>query len=158
MKKEQRSGFIGMARLIGLVRPLGGYMTLAVLLGLLGHLCAAFITILGGYAVLSVLGFALLMPLWALFACAAIFAVLRGVLRYGEQACNHFIAFKLLALIRDKVFRALETACYELDLGKPIWLDSNVEEFRRHAKARFYQDSFIEHIDFDFLEIQVIEE
>ena len=86
MKKEQRSGFIVMARLIGLVRSLGGYMTLAVLLGLLGHLCAAFITILGGYAVLSVLGFALLMPLWALFACAAIFAVLRGVLRYGEQA------------------------------------------------------------------------
>ena len=111
MKKEQRSGFIVMARLIGLVRPLGGYMTLAVLLGLLGHLCAAFITILGGYAVLSVLGFALPMPLWALFACAAIFAILRGVLRYGEQACNHFIAFKLLALIRDKVFRALRRLC-----------------------------------------------
>ena len=52
MKKEQRSGFIVMARLIGLVRPLGGYMTLAVLLGLIGHMCAAFITIFGGYAVL----------------------------------------------------------------------------------------------------------
>ena len=57
-----------------------------------------------------------------------------------------------------KVFRALETACYELDLGKPIWLDSNVEEFRRHAKARFYQDSFMEEIPFDYLEIQIIEE
>lgn len=57
-----------------------------------------------------------------------------------------------------KVFRALEEACYELDLGKPIWLDSNIEEFRRHAKARFYQDSFIETIPFDYLEIQIIEE
>ena len=56
------------------------------------------------------------------------------------------------------MFRALETACYELDLGKPIWLDSNVEEFRRHAKARFYQDSFMEEIPFDYLEIQIIEE
>ena len=44
------------------------------------------------------------------------------------------------------------------DLGKPIWLEHNIAEFKRHAKARFYQDSFIEQIDFDFLEIQVIEE
>ncbi len=57
-----------------------------------------------------------------------------------------------------KVFRTLEQACYELDLGKPIWLDSNIEDFRRHAKARFYQDSFIETIPFDYLEIQIIEE
>lgn len=57
-----------------------------------------------------------------------------------------------------KVFRALEEVCYTFDLSKPIWLDSNIEEFRRHAKARFYQDSFIDSIDFDFLEIQVIEE
>lgn len=57
-----------------------------------------------------------------------------------------------------KVFRALEEACYEFDLGKPIWLDSNIEEFKRHAKARFYQDSFIEMIPFDYLEIQIIEE
>jgi len=57
-----------------------------------------------------------------------------------------------------KVFQALEEVCYEFDLGKPIWLDKNIEEFKRHAKARFYQDSFIEQIAFDFLEIQVIEE
>lgn len=57
-----------------------------------------------------------------------------------------------------KIFRALDEVCHEFDLGKPIWLDTNVEEFRRHAKARFYQDSFIEEIDFDYLEIQVIEE
>lgn len=57
-----------------------------------------------------------------------------------------------------KIFRALEEICYEFDLGKPIWLDSNIEEFRRHAKTRFYQDSFIEAIPFDYLEIQIIEE
>ncbi len=57
-----------------------------------------------------------------------------------------------------KVFRGLEEICYEFDLGKPIWLDHTVEEFRRHAKTRFYQDNFMESIEFDFLEIQVIEE
>ena len=57
-----------------------------------------------------------------------------------------------------KVFRGLEQICYEFDLEKPIWLDSNVAEFKRHSKARFYQDSFIEQPDFDYLEIQVIEE
>lgn len=57
-----------------------------------------------------------------------------------------------------KIFRALEQACYEFDLGKPIWLDANVEEFKRHAKTRFTQDCFIEAVDFDFLELQVLEE
>lgn len=57
-----------------------------------------------------------------------------------------------------KIFRALDEICYAFDLSRPIWLDSNISEFRRHAKARFYQDSFIDEIDFDFLEIQVLEE
>ncbi len=57
-----------------------------------------------------------------------------------------------------KVFRALDEICYEFDLGKPIWLDATVTEFKRHAKAHFYQDNFIEQIDFDYLEIHVIEE
>ena len=57
-----------------------------------------------------------------------------------------------------KIFHALDEICLEFDLGKPIWLEKNIEEFKRHAKARFYQDSFIEQIEFDFLEIQVIEE
>lgn len=103
----KRSGFAVMARLVGLVRPLAGYMVLAVTMGLAGHLCATFLTVLGGYGILRVLGFAVSLPLPALFALAAVLAVLRAVLRYGEQACNHFIAFKLLALLRDRVFRAL---------------------------------------------------
>jgi len=57
-----------------------------------------------------------------------------------------------------KVFRALDQVCYQFDLGKPIWLDATATEFKRHAKARFYQDNFIEHIEFDYLEIHVIEE
>lgn len=57
-----------------------------------------------------------------------------------------------------KVFHCLEELCYAFDLGKPIWLDATVSEFKRHDKVRFYQDNFIEQIEFDYLEIQVIEE
>ena len=56
------------------------------------------------------------------------------------------------------VFQSLEEICYQFDLGKPIWLDSTVKDFKIHSKTRFTQDNFIEPIEFDFLEIQVIEE
>lgn len=102
----RRSGFAVMARLVGLVRPLAGYMALAVAMGLAGHLCATALTVLGAYGALSVVGEASL-PLAGVVAAMAACAVARGALRYGEQACNHFIAFKLLALIRDRVFHAL---------------------------------------------------
>ena len=57
-----------------------------------------------------------------------------------------------------KVLHALDEMCYAFDLSKPIWLDSDVREFQRHAKTRFRQDSFVDEVDFDFLEFQVIEE
>lgn len=57
-----------------------------------------------------------------------------------------------------KVFRALEQICYEFDLGQPIWLDKNIRDFKRSARTRFTRDSFIEEIEFDYLEILVIEE
>ena len=57
-----------------------------------------------------------------------------------------------------KIFDAIESICYEFDLSKPIWLDSTIKDFQCHDKTRFNQDNFIEAIDFDFLEIQVIEE
>ena len=57
-----------------------------------------------------------------------------------------------------KVFSALDEVCMKFDLGVPIWLDANISDFKRNAKTRFRQDSFVEHIDFDFLEFQVIEE
>lgn len=57
-----------------------------------------------------------------------------------------------------KVFRALDEVCYQFDLGKPIWLDMNISDFKRHNKTRFTRDNFIETIEFDYLEIQIIEE
>lgn len=57
-----------------------------------------------------------------------------------------------------KIFQALDQVCYEFDLSKPIWLDATVHDFKRHSKARFYQDNFMEEIPFDYLEIHVIEE
>lgn len=108
---KKRSGFNVMMRLIVLVKPLAVYMIIAIIMGLIGNLCATFITIFGGYAILSATGGNSPLPLVALFICVVAFAVVRGGLRYAEQACNHFIAFKLLALIRDKVFKALRTLC-----------------------------------------------
>ena len=107
----KRSGFKIMSRLIGLVKPLSGYMILAIVMGLIGHLCAAFITVFGGYAILHVLHPEWSMSIGVLFGAVLIFALVRGFLQYAEQACNHFIAFKLLALIRDKVFGALRRLC-----------------------------------------------
>lgn len=100
-----------MTRLIGLVKPLAGFMVLAIFMGLIGHLCAAFITVFGGYAILDLMRFDTPLGLTALFLSVGVFALLRGILRYAEQACNHFIAFKLLALIRDRVFQVLRKLC-----------------------------------------------
>ncbi len=57
-----------------------------------------------------------------------------------------------------KVLHALTKACVELDLAEPVWLDSTIRDFKKHARARFTQDAFIEQIDFDYLEIRIIEE
>ena len=103
----KRNGFQVMKSLAGLVKPLTGFMVLAVLMGVLGNLCATGITVLGGYAVTGFLGLSLPMTLGWIFGLLGIFALVRGVLRYAEQGCNHYIAFKLLALIRDRVFGAL---------------------------------------------------
>ena len=107
----QRSGFNIMTRLVGLVKPLTGYMILAVAMGVIGHLCASLITVFGGYAILNSLHPEWSLDIRVLFTSVLIFALVRGFLRYAEQACNHFIAFKLLALIRDKVFGALRHLC-----------------------------------------------
>ena len=57
-----------------------------------------------------------------------------------------------------KIFHALDAICYEFDLSKPIWLDSNIKEFQKRDKTRFTQDNFVEGIEFDYLEIHIIEE
>jgi ATP-binding cassette subfamily C protein len=102
-----------MSQLVVLVKPLLGYMVIAITMGVLGFLCAEFITIFGGYAILEVLNFNTGIPLKlsSIFVWMVVFAIARGFLRYGEQSCNHYIAFKLLALIRDRVFQALRKLC-----------------------------------------------
>lgn len=107
----KRSGFNIMSRLVGLVKPLAGYMFLAIIMGLIGHLCASFITVFGAVAVTKALGSDIALSFGIITVCLIVFAVVRGLLRYAEQSCNHFIAFKLLALIRDKVFFALRRLC-----------------------------------------------
>ena len=83
---------------------------------------------------------------------------------WGKLVENNHILQDLTVCIDDedtrthKVFRALDEICDAWNLAKPIWLDTNIREFQKHAKVRFYQDSFIDGIDFDYLEIQVIEE
>ena len=108
---KKRSNLSIMLRLITLVKPLAGYMMAAVAMGVAGFLCAQFITILGGYAMFDVLKLHTGISISAIFVLVLVLAVLRAVLKYGEQSCNHFIAFKLLAIIRDHVFKALRKLC-----------------------------------------------
>lgn len=108
---KKRSNLEIMAKLIGMVRPLLGYMILAITLGLIGHLLASFITLFAGYAALKVWGFQVTHSFVFFFVCMVVFAITRGFARYTEQSCNHYIAFKLLALIRAKVFAALRRLC-----------------------------------------------
>ena len=105
---KHRSPFAVAARLIVLVRPMLPIMLAAIVMGVIGHFCATFITVFGGFALLTAAGLpSPLAGVGTAFVCILVFALLRGVLRYAEQASNHYIAFKLLALIRDKVFGAL---------------------------------------------------
>ena len=103
----RRSGIKIMGNLIGLVKPLIHVMLVAIAMGVVGFLCSIFISILGGYAILDILNFEIGISLKTIFILLILCAVFRGILRYAEQACNHFIAFKLLAIIRNKVFTAL---------------------------------------------------
>ena len=102
----QRNGIQVMAGLVGMIKPLLPVMLLAVVMGCVGNLTATFLTVLGGYGLLAAAG------LWegnltVIFGGMILCALLRGILRYAEQASNHYIAFKLLARIRHQVFAAL---------------------------------------------------
>ena len=123
-QKKRRKGIVIMGQLIGLVKPLLLLMCLAILLGVLGYLCAIFLTILTGYGMLYGLseilrqnvdviegGFFPSRSFGTIASILIVLAILRGVLHYGEQYCNHFIAFKLLAIIRHKVFASLRRLC-----------------------------------------------
>ena len=122
--KKRRSAISIMGSLIGLVKPLLHIMLAAIILGTLGYLCAIFLTILAGQVIVHGLltGVAgMIVPvdnMWLVFTpvkmiitVMIVIAVLRGILHYVEQYCNHFIAFKLLAIIRHKVFASLRKLC-----------------------------------------------
>ena len=121
---KRRSAIQIMGSLIGLVKPLLHIMLAAIILGTLGYLCAIFLTILAGQVIVHGLltgGAGMIVPvekMWLVFTpvktiitVMLVIAVLRGILHYVEQYCNHFIAFKLLAIIRHKVFASLRKLC-----------------------------------------------
>jgi ABC-type transport system involved in cytochrome bd biosynthesis, fused ATPase and permease components len=108
---KKRSDFKIAFKLLFLVKPLLFFMLLAVILGIAGHLIASFITIMGGYAIAALLQFPVFISVTTALLLAGVFAGIRGFFRYGEQLCNHYIAFKLLALIREQVFKALRRLC-----------------------------------------------
>lgn len=123
-KKNRRGALAIMGSLIGLVKPLIHIMLAAILLGTVGYLCAIFLTILAAQVMIHGLLTGVageLVPvknMWLVFTqvkviltIMIVIAVLRGILHYAEQYCNHFIAFKLLAIIRHKVFAALRKLC-----------------------------------------------
>lgn len=110
---KRRSGIKVMGQLIGLIMPLIHVMAAAIFLGVAGFLCAIFLTILAGsglvYGIMEkTMGN---LPVTQIFFLLVILAAARGILHYGEQACNHYIAFKLLAIIRHKVFAVLRRLC-----------------------------------------------
>lgn len=80
------------------------------------------------------------------------------IFKDNRLLCDTVIADDSIDTRTHKVFNAIDKVCYEFDLGKPLWLDATVTDFKKHSKARFYQDNFVETIEFDYLEIQVIEE
>jgi len=121
---KRRSAIQIMGSLIGLVKPLLHIMLAAIILGTLGYLCAIFLTILAGQVIVhglltGVAGMTVpVEKMWLVFTpvktiitIMIVIAVLRGILHYVEQYCNHFIAFKLLAIIRHKVFASLRKLC-----------------------------------------------
>ena len=120
-KTNRRSAIQIMGQLIGLVKPLLIFMIAAILLGTVGYLCAIFLTILAGQVVAHGLIPQLFyrmrnprlvfMPVKTILAIMIVIALLRGILHYLEQYCNHYIAFRLLAIIRHKVFEALQKLC-----------------------------------------------
>ena len=108
---KRQSKFAVLFKMLGLVRPLSGYMCLAVTAGTLAYLAVQFIPVLGGYAILSGLGLDAPLALNTIWILLPLLALLRAILRFIEQRLNHYIAFTLLALVRDRVFGALRRLC-----------------------------------------------
>ena len=104
---KRRNGIQVMLGLIGLIKPMLGIMILAIIMGCIGNLMAISITILGCMGLMEVAGIYKGIALSTILILTVVLGIMRGPLRYAEQACNHYIAFKLLARIRHKVFVSL---------------------------------------------------
>ncbi len=102
---KNRSNFLVMKRLIVLVKPLAKVMAIAIITGCLGFFCASFLTVFGGIALIDITQNKDTLTMFIIII--AVIAIMRGILHYIEQYCNHYIAFKLLAIIRDNVFTSL---------------------------------------------------
>ena len=102
-----KSRFKIILKLLALVKPLLHIMAITVTMGVMGFLCSIFITILGGYGLVNAFGLSTGIATKTILVTVVVLAVFRGILRYAEQASGHYIAFRLLAIIRDKVFKAL---------------------------------------------------
>ena len=108
---KKPSQFVTLFKMLGLVRPLTSYMILAVAAGTLAYLAVQFIPVLGGYAILSGLGLDVPIAVGTIWILLPVLALVRAILRFIEQRLNHYIAFTLLALVRDRVFGALRRLC-----------------------------------------------
>ena len=108
---QRQSKIAVLFKMLGLVRPLTAYMILAVAAGTLAYLAVQFIPVLGGYAILSGLGLDVPLAVTTIWILLPVLALVRAVLRFIEQRLNHYIAFTLLAIVRDRVFGALRRLC-----------------------------------------------
>ena len=108
---KRQSKITVLFKMLGLVKPLTAYMILAVTAGTLAYLAVQFIPVLGGYAILSGLGLDVPLAVTTIWILLPVLALVRAILRFTEQRLNHYIAFKLLALVRDRVFGALRRLC-----------------------------------------------
>ncbi|MCW9699180.1 amino acid ABC transporter ATP-binding/permease protein [Avibacterium sp. 20-129] len=107
-----KNGFVIMWHLVKLVIPLAHIMSFTIIMGVLGFLSAIFIMTLGAMGLANLIGFSTYLNLSQILTALLVLAVARGILRYLEQMSGHYIAFKLLALLRDKVFGALRKLAF----------------------------------------------
>ena len=108
----RKNGFVVMGHLLKLVTPLAHIMAFTITMGTLGFLAAIFIMVLGAMGLVNLLNFDTHLSFSGILTALIVLAVARGALRYLEQMSGHYIAFKLLALLRDKVFSSLRRLAF----------------------------------------------
>ena len=108
----RKNGFVVMGHLLKLVTPLAHIMAFTITMGTLGFLAAIFIMVLGAMGLVNLLNFETHLSFSGILTALIVLAVARGALRYLEQMSGHYIAFKLLALLRDKVFSSLRRLAF----------------------------------------------